>query len=311
MGRRSDDTGINVRRVDVLRGKFSRELAVEAAWLSDMPAFDASPRPYALSFYDILLVTEGQGTFALDGVVHPVAPGVVFFTRPGEVRRWQVSGLQGACVFFTADFVREAFADAHFIDQFAFFRPNRPAGALTLDPAQRARFEERFTEMRREFAGLRGDAPDLLRAKLYELLVLLNRWYADGLGQPPATALDTAVERFAALIERDFAKRRTLEDYAGELGVSPGHLSVLCRQRLGCTAAALIRRRAMVEAKRLLLFTDMPASAVAYALGFEDAAYFSRFFRRETGVAPRRFRLDRGAAAGRGGGLSPRNHSRD
>ena len=56
-----------------LRDKHGREMLFEAAWLSDMPAFDTSPRPHALSFYDIMLVTRGGGAFSLDEAVHPVA----------------------------------------------------------------------------------------------------------------------------------------------------------------------------------------------------------------------------------------------
>src|SRR5687768_11870156 len=124
------------RRVDFLRTKYGPELLLDAAWISDMPAFDASPAPYSLTFYDILLVTAGHGTFELDGEVHTVAPGVALFTRPGEVRRWRVEGLEGACLFFTGDFLREAFADARFIEQFVYWRG--PFGALALDADQQA-----------------------------------------------------------------------------------------------------------------------------------------------------------------------------
>lgn len=277
-----------MRQVGFLREKHGRELLVEAAWLSEMPAFDASSHPHALSFYDILLVTSGEGSFALDDTVHEVRPGVVFFTRPGEVRRWRVKSLDGACVFFTGEFVREVFSDARFLDQFSFFRPGGAGGALTLDPAQQAIFLGCFDQMRGEFDNLRGDAAHFLRAKLYELMVLLNRW----LGRDAASVVsaDSAIDRLLVLVERDFARRRSLDDYAADLAMTPGHLSMLCRRRLGRSAGALIRERSVLEAKRMLLFTDRPTSAIAYALGFEDPSYFSRFFRRETGSAPGRFR---------------------
>lgn len=261
-------------------------MLVDAARIADMAAFDTSPLPYRLSFYDILLVTAGRGHFALDDEQHEVKPGVVFFTRPGEVRRWQVNGLDGACLFFAGEFLTEAFADTRLIDQFDYWRPGRPSGALRLEPAQRRAFLERFERMRREFATLRGDAGHLLRAGLYELLVLLNRWYVVRHGETPARHPHPKVERFQALIERHHASRHRVADYAGLLHLTPGHLSALCRRHLGCPAGQVIHDRIALEARRLLRHTDLPAASVGYRLGFADPAYFSRFLRRETGLSP-------------------------
>jgi AraC family transcriptional activator of pobA len=91
-------------------------------------------------------------------------------------------------------------------------------------------------------------------------------------------------------VERDFSRRHRVADYAAELGVSPGHLNVLCRSGLRRTAGAVIRLRLTLEAKRLLAFGDLTAAQIAERLGFDDPAYFSRFFRRETGMPPTLFR---------------------
>lgn len=61
---------------------------------------------------------------------------------------------------------------------------------------------------------------------------------------------------------------------------------------LGHSASAEIHRRLALEAKRMLLYTDKPAFAIATELGFADPAYFGRFFRRECGVTPRQFRQE-------------------
>lgn len=278
-----------VRSVDFHVTKYGRPLLVDAAFIADMPAFDRSRHPYRLTFYDILLVTKGRGAFALDDVRYKVAPGVVLFTRPGEVRQWTVKGLDGACLFFAPDFVREAFSDPRFVEHFAFFRPGRPSGALRLTPSQRAEFLKRFTAMRAEFAQVGIDTSHLLRARLYELLVLLNRWYTRAHGEGRARP-DSITARFTALVERDFRKAHSVAVYAAELGVTPGHLTVLCKAALGLTAGAVIHQRLAAEAKRLLLFTETTAADIGYRLGFDDPAYFSRFFRRLAGLPPRQYR---------------------
>jgi AraC-like DNA-binding protein len=281
------------KRVAFLRTKYGRELLLDAGYVSGYRDFDQAGRPHALGFHDILLVTEGRGRFDLDDRTHAVAPGVVLFTRPGEVRRWRVAHVDGACVFFTEDFVGEAFSDPRFLDQFAYFRSDRPSGALRLSPRHCRQYLERFDAMRREIAALRADASHALRAVLYELLVMLNRLYVAAYGAPARSVPNATLERFQARVERDFRRRHRLADYASELGVSPGHLNTLCRTRLRRSAGAWIRARITLEAKRLLLYSDATAAQIAARLGFEDPSYFARFFRREAGESATRFRLAR------------------
>jgi AraC family transcriptional activator of pobA len=276
--------------VEFHRTKYGRELLLDAAYVRSMPSFLRVPNPHRLRFHDILLVTRGRGWFQLDAERCRVAPGVMLFTRPGELRSWDVSGLDGACLFFTEEFVAEAFADARFLDQFAFFREGRPSAALELAAPERRLFLARFRQMQREIRTLDDDVSHALRALLYELLVLIQRWYARRHGSVSRTRASGVVERFQRLLERDHARRRRLADYARELGVSPGHLNALCRGALRQSAGQLLRRRLTLEAKRLLAHSELTAAEVGFALGFEDPAYFARFFRREAGVPPTAFR---------------------
>lgn len=273
------------RRVEFHRTKYGRELLVDAAFLRRLPNFDFSDRPCALAFHDVLLVTRGRGTFELDGRDHPVAPGTVLVTRPGEVRRLRVPDLDGACLFFTEGFVQEAFSDPFFLDRFAFLRAERTSAVLHLTPGQRRGFLERFRAMEAEIAELARDASDALRALVYAQLVALNRAYVARHGEIVAEP-GSAAERFRRLVERDFARQHGPHAYARALGMSPGHLSVLCRGRFGRSAGAVIRERVCLEARRLLLYTELSAAQVAERLGFDDPSYFTRFLRRETGVTP-------------------------
>lgn len=277
-------------RVQFSRRKYGPELLIDAAMLSAMPAFTPSPQPHRLDFYDILLVTKGRGWFDLDGERYAVEPGQLFLTLPGQIRRWEVTGLDGACIFFANEFLRDAFADARFLDQFAFCDAARPSGALALSPAERSQFRRRFQRMGEELSPLRADATDLLRARLYELLVLINRWYRQRHpGRLVATRHHTAA-RFRAMVDREFRHLHRARDYAAKLGVSPGHLNVLCQEHFGRPASAEIHQRILLEAKRMLRFSDKAAFVIARELGFADPAYFGRFFRREAGITPRRWR---------------------
>jgi AraC-like DNA-binding protein len=285
-----------VKKVAFHRAKYGRELLVDAGFLRRLPNFDFSGHPCTLAFFDILLVTRGRGSLVLDDREFRVGPGTLVFTRPGEVRRLGVSGLDGACLFFAEEFVSAAFADPRFLDRFGCFRAGRPSATLALTPAQQRAFLALFRTMQREIEALPDDVTDVLRAKLYEMLVLADRWYGARWGAPPFGA-SGAVERFRALLETRLGTEHRVAAYARAVGLSAGHLSALCRRELGKSAGACVRDRLALEAKRLLLHTEMTAAQVADRLGFADPAYFARFFRREAGLPPRLYRARNPASA--------------
>lgn len=282
-----------MRRVVFHRTKYGRELLLDAAYLRELPGFiRSSGVAHSLDFHDILLVTAGTGRFLLDGEPSPVLPGVALFTTPGQVREWRLdSGLEGACLFFSRELTADVFSDPRFLERFPFFDPRRPAASVVLQPRARRQFLARFGAMRREIAGLQSDVADAVRAQLYEILVLLNRCYTAQHGPVASAPTGDLVERYVRLVQRRFARRDRVADYAASLRVSPGHLNALCRQRLRTSASTLIRERIALEARRLLLYSDLTATQIAGRLGFQDPAYFARFFRREVGLTPSAFRV--------------------
>jgi AraC-like DNA-binding protein len=280
-----------LRRVEFSRRKYGSELLVDAAMLSELPAFQPHREPHRLDFYDLLLVTSGNGYLEIDGESHQVRPGCLFITVPGQIRRWDTDAVEGACVFFTTDFILHALADDRVLDQCAYFRRDRPSSVLALPSVERRQFLYRFERMGEELDAIRPDASDLLAARLFELLVLINRWYTTRHPNALRKIADTVATRFAAMVDREFKSLQRVQDYADRLGVSSSHLNVVCNRHLGRSASAQIHQRVLLEAKRLLRYTDKPAFAIAQELGFPDPAYFGRFFRRETGMTPRRFRL--------------------
>ncbi len=79
--------------------------------------------------------------------------------------------------------------------------------------------------------------------------------------------------------------------FAKHLNVSTTHLNYCVKEVTGKTASSLLRDRVVVEAKRLLYATNLDVKEVAFKLGFDDHAYFSRLFKKETGQTPKNFRL--------------------
>ena len=98
------------------------------------------------------------------------------------------------------------------------------------------------------------------------------------------------IAKFRAAIERNFLQHVGVEVYCHGLGVSESQLRRACLRVTDRPPLALIHLRVLVEAERQLRYTAMSVRQVAYLLGFEDPAYFTRFFRRRAGLSPREFR---------------------
>ena len=92
------------------------------------------------------------------------------------------------------------------------------------------------------------------------------------------------------MLERDFARHHDAAHYADALAVPPAQLSKALAQSTGRTTKQLITDRVMLEAARLLRFTDLTVGEIAFRAGFDDQLYFSRAFKRHYGEAPMRYR---------------------
>jgi AraC-like DNA-binding protein len=144
-----------------------------------------------------------------------------------------------------------------------------------------------MAELRTEY--LRAAEPitvELLRQLLGALLLRLARLPAT----PGTTGHNETFERFQHELERSFATTRNAADYAARVGYSPRSLNRACQEATGQSAKALIDARVALEAKRLLVHTELPAAAIGIRLGFTEPTNFGKFFTRETGRSPGAFR---------------------
>jgi AraC-like DNA-binding protein len=111
---------------------------------------------------------------------------------------------------------------------------------------------------------------------------------------------DAAFEAFRQSVENGFAHTHRVEDYARQLGYSVRTLTRTSRVATGYGAKRVIQERVLLEAKRLLVHTDLTSTAIAGHVGMPDPAAFGKFFRRQTGETPATFRDRRRGAANSG-----------
>ena len=98
------------------------------------------------------------------------------------------------------------------------------------------------------------------------------------------------IKRFKQLIEKQFRKSLSIKEYSNALGISAAQLNNICRAKVNKSALQIVHERVTLEAKRNLIYTSLSISEIAYNLGFNDPAYFTRFFNKQTQQSPKAFR---------------------
>jgi len=246
--------------------------------------------PHSHDFYLLLYVTQGHGTHTIDLITYDLQPGSLFFMTPGQVHSLQLhADAQGFIVFFDPSFYLFRYPGSRLYD-YPFFDTTQPP-VLYL-PRPENEFELLFEWMFNENASHHENQADVFRSYLYLCLELATRHY-QLTTRHEALYGQQQIRAFGQLLNQHFRTMRTVGAYAELLHLSANHLNAVCRRVLNKTASALIHERVIMEAQRLLSHSTKSVAQIADDLGFDDASYFSRYFRKYTGLTPEVFRHQR------------------
>ncbi|MFE7120538.1 AraC family transcriptional regulator [Streptomyces sp. NPDC057654] len=254
-------------------------------------------RPQRLDFHQLLIVRSGSAAHTVDFTGYALVPGSVLWVRPGQVQSFdEASSTKN-------DTDDDSTVDGYVVlAQPGFLPPGTAAAAKAEDPFRPvlwqpvgpdlAAVNRAVDHLAAEFGCGRGLPAevhtDVLR-HLFTVLVLRLAYLTAPVGSSVPAPSET-FERFRAAVEREFATSHRVADYARALGYSPRTLSRASLAAAGVGAKEFIDCRVVLEAKRLLAHSDLPAARIADRLGFDDAANFSKFFTHRTGRSPGAFR---------------------
>lgn len=270
--------------------KYGEELLIDVVALNDIRSYIDKHPVHTLSYYDITFVTGGTGNFSIGDKRYSLCRGDVVFSKPGEIRAWDKSHLpQGYALIFEEEFLLSFFNDRSFIQHLAYFHKSGVAAKINvLDIFPRV--ENSIQNILAEIDSGQTRDKHLLRALLYEILMLLNREYlkigVSDTGKPTERYIDD----FISLVDKNFIKHHDTRYYASELCITPNYLNEIVRKNLHVSPKHYIQNKIIREAKLLLVYTSLSVSEVADRLNFENASYFIRLFRKHTAFTPLQYR---------------------
>ncbi len=266
----------------------ARNIAVANNW-------DFKPHVHAY-LYQMIWVKRGKGVFSAEGKRIAFDGDWVVFIAPNTLH--SISFAEGSKVwslYFTHDFMNLG----HLGNMLKDFMGNisRPMyKCVTIPDSDNPLWAEVFTHVKQEFARPHALGHNACIKSWVALLLtqLVRIEYAQ---QPVMSAPKTAVargedivNRFLQVLEQYYQRQHRVGFYADTLHISPDTLNNHIRSVMGRTLGQTIRDRLILEAKRQLVYADKGVWQVAEVLNFEDASYFVRFFKRETGMTPKAYK---------------------
>lgn len=247
--------------------------------------------PFRKDFYFIALVTNaGKTKITYDNTNVTKLNSFLVFQSPGLLYSFnRDNSANGYLLYFKKECF--SFFKPVFDNEFSFFNLLH-TNFFKLNQTKfnyfAPHFEEVFTAYEYSTDKQHKVASIKLLALLYELkdfTIAFNQWE-----QGFTTPQQILFQKFIQLINNYYIDKRTVEEYAELLFVTPNHLSQSVKEASKKNALSFINERIMSEAKSLVQFTEFDVAEIAYQLNFSDPANFGKYFKKHAGQTPLEFR---------------------
>jgi len=247
--------------------------------------------PHRKDHYLLFLMRQGGSQHWIDMTPYVLKDNTVYFTGPNQIIvKEVVEQLWSTGIAFTSEFL--ALLENAALNRLPLIQNAQDAHELLLTETDIQFVEDMLVKINVEYQCPGEWQQRMLCAYMSVLLTYLSRLYTEQ-HQDNGNSVDKLLlRRFQAKIDECYRELHEVGDYASLLHISAGHLSEVVKSQSGKPAIKHIHERLILEARRLLFHTNNSLKEIAYDLGFSDASYFNRFFKRETGATPAECRIN-------------------
>ncbi|WP_431166052.1 helix-turn-helix domain-containing protein [Tenacibaculum halocynthiae] len=242
--------------------------------------------------YKIFWIKEGKGTYNIDFKSYSFNGNVLFFLSPGQVFTVDSEKIKEAYqLSFSRDFYCIQTHDTEIACNGVLFNNVYETPFVTPTDRDSQKLNFILSNLIEEFELEETAQYDMLQSFLKQFIIYSVR-IKKGYGTVKEDLETKLFKDFSLLVEQNFKKLHSVTDYAQRLGISPKSLTKHF-QKIGTqTPSDFIKNRVMIEAKRQLIYSSEAIKQIAFDLGFNDPAYFSRFFTKSAGQSPKQFQKE-------------------
>jgi AraC-type DNA-binding domain-containing proteins len=250
-------------------------------------------QPHRLAFFQLVLITKGNGTIGIDSQKYRLQPKSLFAASNGQVSILQFDkNVAGYVVFFSSDFIYKYPEDLHWINDLSLFDPLTNSYLFDLSDVE---YFELFNIIKKIDCELQTDESfakeEILFNSLKTLIILSERIKRSKTSQSKKEGGDAIyISAFRKKLEEDYSQSRMVKYYANYLNITSKKLNQIICGYYGKPVKQLIEERVLLEIKRLLIHTDNTVKEIGHSLGFNDPTNFNKFFKRYAKETPADFR---------------------
>ena len=262
----------DITKYDFYKTKYGEELLIDVVLLMDIKKYLSDAPLHFITYYDITIITEGEGLFKIENTVHTAKAADVLFTLPHQFRVWDTENIiNGYALIFEEEFLLSFFNDQHFLKHISYLNSNRTTNKLSLSESEFQQINYLIQEIKFEIKEYSQKNKHILRALLYQILMHLDRLFIKQNGVTKNTDRNRHVEKFLSLVNANCQKSHSVQHYANELCITPNYLNELVKKEMGITAKQFIQNRLISESKKLLLYSHLSVSEISEHLSFEES----------------------------------------
>lgn len=247
------------------------------------------------SHYEIIWLKKGRGIHNIDMVNYAYSGSVLFLLSPGQMHHLKpTEKAEGYVVKFLPSLFSDAKDMQEYLVNSSLFDNIQAHPLVTVSAAAHNSLEEVFNNMEAESNANETDKEKMMLAYLKILITHINRLKKNNHSLEAVNADSNLnhFQQYKILVEKNFRKEHSVQFYADQLYVQTRTLNSLAKKYAGKTAGEIISERILLEAKRELYYNTNSVKEIGYGLGFDDPAYFTRFFKKQSGLSPQEYKTN-------------------
>lgn len=237
------------------------------------------------NYFQLMFLEKVKGMHEIDFENYQASNYSLHFVGKGRVHKvdYEQNVLGGVLVFPEAIF-GSSDSDLKLLASFTFFK-NGAFPILNLSGEEFQIISSMLKQVKQSLASL-----EMSKHLLFALLIQVREFYNKSVGHDAVKKDSQEIIEFNQLLIEHSQDWNSVDDYTNAMGLTNVRLNNLCKEQYGKTALQLLHDRKLLEAKRALVYTEAQVKEIAYNCGFEDVAYFNRFFKKHSGCTPLTFR---------------------
>lgn len=263
-------------------------------WI-DQNRWQQNSIPHRHNYFVIIWVKNGEGEHLIDLDKFPLKQNAVYCITPGQVHLMHIlpqPPVSGYVISFTSEFMGLDKENFDLLFNTGLFYAFSHSPVLEVHKELGDDLEDMAAKMVKEYSNYFLLRSEILRGFLKIFLVYLTRQFENHTQTEQLPKNTETARKFFSLLERSFSEKRMVAEYADELVVTPNYLNEVIKKVTGFTASHHIQQRVVLEAKRQAAYSSLSMKEIAYQLGFDDIAHFSKFFKNASGQSFTDFRKE-------------------